>query len=49
MTEGEMVGWRQWLKGHESEQVLVGGDGSLACCSSWGSQRVGHDWETERN
>ena len=51
MTEDEMAGWRQWLKGHESEQVLVGGDGqgSLACCSSWGSQRVGHDWETERN
>ena len=23
--------------------------GSLACCSPWGSQRVGHDWVTELN
>ena len=25
------------------------GQGSLACCSPWGSQRVGHDWVTELN
>ena len=38
MTEVEMVGWHHQLNGHESEQALgVGeGQGSLACCSSWG-------------
>ena len=37
MTENEIVGWHQ-LDGHEFEQALgVGvGQGSLACCSSWG-------------
>ena len=35
-TEDEMVGWHQWLNGHEFEQTLGVGDGqgSLACCSS---------------
>ena len=38
MTEDEMVGWHHRLSGHESEQALGVGDGqgSLACCSSWG-------------
>ena len=46
-TEDEMVGWHHWLDGHEFEQALGVGDGqgSLACCSSWGC-RVGHDWAT---
>ena len=37
-TEEEMVGWHHWLNGHEFEQALGVGDGqgSLACCSSWG-------------
>ena len=37
MTENEMVGWHR-LNGHEFEQALGVGDGqgSLACCSSWG-------------
>ena len=37
-TEDEMVGWRHWLNGHESEQVPGVGDGqgSLVCCSPWG-------------
>ena len=37
--------------GHEFEQAPVVGDeqGNLACCSPWGSQRVGHDWVTELN
>ena len=36
MTEVEMVGWHQWLNGHEFEQALeVGGQGSLVCCSPW--------------
>ena len=45
MTEDEMVGWHHQLIGHEFEQALGVGDGqgSLACYSPWGSQRVGHD------
>ena len=37
-TEDEMVGWHQWLDGHEFEQAPGVGDGqgSLVCCSSWG-------------
>ena len=33
-----MVGWYHWLDGHEIEQAPGVGDGqgSLACCSSWG-------------
>ena len=36
-TEDEMVGWHQWLNGHEFEQALGEGEGqgSLACCSAW--------------
>ena len=36
--EDEMVGWHHQLYGHEFEQALGVGDGqgSLACCSSWG-------------
>ena len=49
MTENEMVGWLQQLNGHEFEQALGVGDGqgSLACCSPWESQRAGPDWVTE--
>ena len=38
-----MVGWHQ-LNGHESDQALGVGDGqgSLACCSSWGCK----EWDT---
>ena len=38
MTEDEMVGWYHQLNGHEFEQALGDGEGqgSLACCSSWG-------------
>ena len=47
MTEYEMVGWHQWLDGHEFEQALRVGDGqgSLACCSPWGC-RIRHYCET---
>jgi len=38
MTEDEMVGWHHWLNGHEFKQAPGDGEGqgSLACCSSWG-------------
>ena len=37
-TEDEMVGWHDWLNGHEFEQAPGVGDGqgSLTCCSPWG-------------
>ena len=40
MTMDEMVGWHQKLAGNEFEQVLGVGDGqgSLVCCSPWGSK-----------
>ena len=36
--QDEMVGWHHQLFGHEFEQAPGFGDGqgSLACCSSWG-------------
>ena len=39
-TEDGMVGWHHWLDGHEFEQPLGVGDGqgSLGCCSPWGSK-----------
>ena len=38
MAEDEMVEWHHRLDGHEFEQTLGDseGQGSLACCSSWG-------------
>ena len=38
MTEDERAGWHHGLDGHESESTLgvVDGQGSLACCDSWG-------------
>ena len=40
--ENEMVGWHHWLNGHEFEQALRVGDGqgSLACCDSWGCEEL---------
>ena len=37
-TEDEMAGWHHWLDGRESEWIPGDGDGqgSLACCDSWG-------------
>ena len=50
MTEDEMIGWHQWLDGHEFEQAPGVGDRQeiLACCNPWGL-RVRHDWVTELN
>ena len=38
--EDEIVEWHHWLNGHEFEQIQGVGDGqgSLACCSSWGGK-----------
>ena len=38
ITEDEMVGWHHQLNGPEFEQTPGVGDGqgSPACCSSWG-------------
>ena len=38
VTEDEMVGWHDWLSGHDFEQTLGDseGQGSLAYCSPWG-------------
>ena len=38
VVEDEMVGWHHQLNGREFEQTLGDGEGqgSLACCSSWG-------------
>ena len=48
-SEDEMTGWHHWCNGHELGQTLGGREGQkgLACCSPW-SQRVGHDWVTEK-
>ena len=39
-TEDAMVGWHHQLEGHEFEQAPEVGDGqgSLVCCSPWGSK-----------
>ena len=49
-TEDEMVGWHHWLNGREFEKTLGDseGQGSLVCCSPWGSQRVRYNLATER-
>ena len=49
-TEHELVGWHHQLNRHEFEQAPAESEeqGRLACCSPWGSQRVGHDLETEQ-
>ena len=43
MTEDKMVGWHHKLNGHEFEQTLGDseGQGSLACCCSWGRKESG--------
>ena len=42
MIEDEVAGWHQQLNGHEFEQTLGdnGGQGSLACCCSWGRKEL---------
>ena len=42
MTKREMVGWHHRLNAHEFEQAPRdgGGQGGLACCSSWGRNEL---------
>jgi len=42
VTENEMVKWHHQLNGHEFAQALGDGEGqgSLACCSSWGCKEL---------
>ena len=42
VTEDKMVGWHHWLNRHEFEQTPRDseGQGSLACCSSWGRKEA---------
>ena len=42
MTGSEMAGWHHWVNGHEFEQAQGDseGQGSLACCSSWGGKEL---------
>ena len=49
-VEDEMVREHHQLNGYEFEQTPgdSGGQRSLVCCNSWGSQRVGHDLATEQ-
>ena len=35
-----MVGWHHQLNGHEFEQALGDGQGSLAFCSPWGCKKL---------
>ena len=41
-TEDDMLGWHHWLNGHEFEQApgVIDGQGSLACCSTWGCKEL---------
>ena len=45
-----MVGWHHRINGHEFEPTSgeSEGQGSLACCSPWGSQRIGHNLATQQ-
>ena len=46
-----MVGWHHQFNEHEFEQTLGDGkgQGSLACCSPWGSQRIKHNLVTKQH
>ena len=51
VREDEMVGWRQLLNGHESEQTPGNseGQGSLACCRPWGRKELDTTWWLNKN
>ena len=47
-TESEVVGWYNWLNGHEFEQTLGVSEGQGILVCFMGSQRVGRDLVTEQ-
>ena len=48
MTEDKMVGWHDWLDGHEFEQAPGVGDGQVSLGAAvHGVERVRHYWATE--
>ena len=51
MTEDEMIGLHHQLYGHDFEQALgvADGQGSLACCSSWGQKESGTTEQLNNN
>ena len=51
MTEAEMVGWHEWLNGHEFEQAPAGdeGQGSLVWCSPWGRKELDRTEQLNNN
>ena len=51
VIEDEMVGWHHQLNGHESGQTQGDseGQGSLACCSSWGHNELDTTYELNNN
>ena len=48
VTEDEMVGWHHWINGLKQTLWDSERQGSLACCSPWGSQRTGHNLATQQ-
>jgi len=50
-TEDEMVGWLHWFNGDEYGQTPGDseGQGSLACCSSWGCKESDTIWQLNNN
>ena len=37
MAKNDVVGWHHQINGHEQTPGVGDGQGSLACCSPWGS------------
>ena len=51
VTENKTLGCHHWLNGHEFEQTQRDseGQGSLACCSSWGLRELDTTWQLNNN
>ena len=51
VTEDEMAEWHHWFHGREFEQTPGDGkgQGSLACCGSWGCKEWGMTWWLNNN
>ena len=47
-AEDETIGWHHHFNGQELEPTPGDGEGSLACCSSWG-HKVRHDLQLNNN